>query len=326
MGNGDDTREARPKMFFEITSDDGVSVLPMMPDGREGRWRWGKEKVDKERYRLDFIEVDGGYSVYYRIYAKNMRPRPPETIWEHQDVGSGRTAKAQIKKAIKDAKAFDTPKPLGLIQRILQIATNPQGSPDSRGELTPDIVLDSYAGSGTTGHAVLQQNAEDKGNRRFVLVQMADEGSPEAPKPIARPITAKRLKYAVEQHGGGFNFMTLGETLFEADGRIREGVSYDALARYVFHVATGEAWNGQRDGPLLGRASNGVGVYLLYNGVLKDKHPQSGNVLTREVLASLPETQPGDIVYGTACRLTTNRLSQLGLTFKQIPYALKGGQ
>ncbi|MFC5849367.1 site-specific DNA-methyltransferase [Deinococcus petrolearius] len=326
MGGQGDTQEARPTLHYELEAPDSTMVFPIRQDGSGGAWRWKKEKYEREKWRIEWNQGRNGWIPYYRIYAENMRPRPPETIWPHQEVGSGRTAKTQIKKAIKDAKAFDTPKPLGLIQRILQIATNPQGSPDSRGEIRPDIVLDSYAGSGTTGHAVLKQNAEDKGNRRFVLVQMADEGSPEAPKPIARPITAKRLKYAVEQHGGGFNFLTLGETLFEADGRIKEGIGYDALARYVFHVATGEAWNGQRDGPLLGRASNGVGVYLLYNGVLKDKHPQSGNVLTRDVLASLPATQPGDIVYGTACRLTASRLSQLGLIFRQIPYALKGGQ
>lgn len=227
-------------------------------------------------------------------------------------LGGPQLASAELKEA---GLNFDYAKPIKLIKYLLGLQKDKNA-----------LVLDFFAGSGTTGAAVLEKNAEDSGNRQFILVQMADEGTPEEPKPIARPITARRLTYAVEQHGSGFEFLTLGETLFEADGRIREGVSYEALARYVFHYATGEAWSGQQDGPFLGRASNGLGIYLLYNGVLKDKHPHSGNVLTRDIYVSLPPTQPGDIIFGTASRLSPGRLDQLGITFEQIPYALKGGK
>jgi site-specific DNA-methyltransferase (adenine-specific)/adenine-specific DNA-methyltransferase len=201
-----------------------------------------------------------------------------------------------------------------LIQRILQIATDKDS-----------IVLDSFAGSGTTGHAVLKQNAEDGGNRRFILVEM-DPG-------IACKVTAERVRrvaqgyinakdQAVEGLGGGFQFCRLtAEPLFDADGQIRADVTFAELAKFVWFSETQTGYTGQADSPLLG-VHEGRAIYLLYNGILKDKSVAGGNVLTGPVLDVLPRFAGPKVIYAAANRLGM-RTAREGITFKQTPYALE---
>lgn len=194
-----------------------------------------------------------------------------------------------------------------------------------------DIILDSFAGSGTTGHAVLKLNQEDGGNRCFILVEMESE--------IARPITSERLKRAIEGYewegqrskvnkeeglGGGFRFCELGPTLFDAQGQIRDEVSFANLAHHVFFTETGEPLpeEAAADAPILGTA-NGVAVYLLYNGILKDKSEDGGNVLTQAVLSSLPAHDGPKVIYGNGCMLSATYLQRANITFRQIPYEVK---
>lgn len=197
-----------------------------------------------------------------------------------------------------------------------------------------DLILDSFAGTGTTGHAVLALNRLDGGNRRFILVEID-------PK-IAQTITHERLHRSItgynwadaqkkQRHvpglGGGFRYCTLGATLFDAAGQIRPEVSFADLAHFVFFAETGQPLPAcsAPPSPLLGVAGERA-VYLLYNGILKDVAPDGGNVLTRAVLATLPA--PGDgvgqrVVYGAACRLSAAHLRQANVVFRQIPYELR---
>lgn len=124
--------------------------------------------------------------------------------------------------------------------------------------------------------------------------------------------------------GGGFRYCELGPSLFDAQGQIRGEVSYLELAQHVFFTETGEPLpdGSQVDSPLLG-VSKGVGVYLLYNGVLKDKTPDGGNVLTRAVLATLPPYDGPKVVYGAGCLLSEPALQRMSITFRQIPYEVK---
>lgn len=181
MGSGEDTREARPSMYFPILSPDGEEVLPLRPDGSDGRWRWGKEKMEREAARIEWRGSEGQWTPYFRIFADTSSGRPPETIWYNVDVGSSRGAKAEIKSVFGDA-VFDTPKPIGLVKRVLDISTD-----------RDSIVLDSFSGSGTTAHAVLEANKRDEGNRRFILVEMED---------YADNLTAERVRRVVN----GYNF------------------------------------------------------------------------------------------------------------------------
>ena len=211
---------------------------------------------------------------------------------------------------------FDYPKPVSLIKTLIGAVT----SKDS-------IILDSFAGSGTTGHTVLKLNKEDAGNRKFILIEMDSK--------IAREITSERIRHVAEGYknpkgekiealGGGFRFATLGEPLFDEKGNIRHTVRFAELARHVYFTETGEPQPKQpkTSSPLIG-ICNGTAIYLLYNGILKDKSPDGGNVLTTNILQHLPKHEGSKVVYGTACRLGAERLRKEGIVFKQLPYKLK---
>jgi hypothetical protein len=124
--------------------------------------------------------------------------------------------------------------------------------------------------------------------------------------------------------GGGFRFCTLAPSLFDEAGNIRDGVPFSDLAAHVYFTETGEPIpkRPRKDSPLLGIHS-GKAVYLLYNGVLGDKTPAGGNVLTGRVLDVLPPHDGPRVVYGEGCRLSAQRLKREMMTFKQIPYGIR---
>ena len=209
---------------------------------------------------------------------------------------------------------FATPKPSRLIQRILQIACDKDS-----------LILDSFAGSGTTAHATLKKNAEDGGNRRFILVEMDPD--------IAAKVTVERVRRVaagytnakdarVEGLGGGFQYCRLSaEPLFTPEGAIRADVTFAQLAEFVWFVETGTGFTGRADSPLLGE-HEGRAIYLLYNGILKDQSAAGGNVLTAQVYDRLPGFAGPKVIYAAANRLGT-RTAREGIAFKQTPYALE---
>ncbi len=123
----------------------------------------------------------------------------------------------------------------------------------------------------------------------------------------------------------GFRYVRLGEAVFDEHQRIRESVRFADLARHVYFTETGEPLPKERISsktPLLG-IHHGRAVYLLYNGILKDKSVDGGNVLTSETLAHLPAHDGPKVVYAAGCRFSKARLEREGITFKQTPYAIR---
>ena len=250
----------------------------------------------------------------FKLFLKDAPLIVPNSWWTHEEAGHTDEAKKELHEIFFGDAGFSTPKPTRLIQRILQIATDKDS-----------LILDSFAGSGTTGHAVLKQNAEDGGNRRFILVEI-DES-------IACTVTAERVRrvaqghtntknQAVEGLGGGFQFYRLSaEPLFDADGQIRSDVKFAQLAEFVWFAETGTGFTGTADSPLLG-VHEGRAIYLLYNGILKDKSVGGGNVLTGPVFDVLPKFAGPKVIYAAANRMG-GRAAREGITFKQTPYALE---
>ncbi|HPH96236.1 MAG TPA: site-specific DNA-methyltransferase [Anaerolineaceae bacterium] len=265
---------------------------------RDGRIWWGKSGNNRPGIKRFLTDVQDGIV--------------PQTLWFWKDVGSTRNSKQELSK-IMDARAsqelFITPKPTGLVERIFQIASQPG-----------DLVMDSFAGSGTTGHAAIKQN------RHFILIEMDPT--------ITQNITSVRVSRIIQGYdwksqkgdirheeglGSGFRYCELGPTLFDRFGQIRPEVAFSDLARHIFFTETGQPLPGTNEkSPLLG-VHNGLAIYLLYNGIMRD----AGNELTLETFGQLPSYDGPKIVYGDGCRISSERQRQMNITFKQIPYEVK---
>ena len=312
------TAEERPNLYYPITNPHiGEEIWPK----RTRVWAYSREEHQRHLAEdLIYWGKDGkGKVPAYKRYKHLLRNDGvvPQTLWPHEFAGHTDGSRKELREVLHDIPSvsdFATPKPSLLIQRVLQIATDKDS-----------IVLDSFAGSGTTAHAVLKQNVEDGGNRRFILVEM-DDG-------IARTVTAERVKRvatgytnakdnAVEGLGGGFQFCRLSAApLFEADGQIRCDVKFAQLAEFVWFAETGTGFTGTADSPLLG-IHEGRAIYLLYNGILKDRTVAGGNVLTGPVFDVLPKFAGPKVIYAAANRMGA-RAAREGITFKQTPYALE---
>lgn len=303
-------REYREHDYYEITLPSGRKVKPAA--GRS----WGVPRESFEALvrdnRIWFGPTGDAMPRRKRFLSEVSEGIVPTTWLSSDDFGNNQAGKRELRLLLPDIEdLFETPKPTRLIRRILEIATEKDS-----------LVLDSFAGSGTTGHAVLALNKADGGNRRFILVEMDAK--------ICRDVTAQRLRRVVQGHkdqqplGGGFRYCTLSEPLFDESGNIRETVAFPDLASHVFFIETGAPIPKRATAktPLLG-THNGTSVYLLYNGILGDQAPRGGNVLTREVLAELPPHEGPKVVYGTGCLLSPQRLKREGITFRQIPYEVK---
>lgn len=204
MGGQGETREARPTLYYPITAPDGSGVYPKRQDGSDGAWRWKREKVEEESERIDWVNGKNGWVPYYRIYADNIQGRPAETIWFHGEVGTNRTSKAEIKNLNISEKLFDTPKPENLLRRVIEISTN-----------VDDLVLDSFAGSGTTGAVA------HKMNRRWIMVELGEHCDTHILPRMKKVIDGDDRGGATEatgwQGGGGFRYYTLAPSLLEKD-------------------------------------------------------------------------------------------------------------
>lgn len=247
-----------------------------------------------------------------KVYVKDYRSKL-SSLFELD----GRIGTNEIKAIFPDDKRpFDFPKPTGLIEELLSFTTSGD-----------DIILDSFAGSGTTAQAILQLNRADSQRRRFILVEMKESN--------AKAITAERVRRVSEGYtnakgekvpglGGGFRFCELGEPLFDETGHIRESVKFGELARHVYFCETREPLPRERvpKSPLLG-VCRGLAVYLLFNGILGDKSANGGNVLTRKILAALPKFDGPKVIYCAGCLIGAERLAEEGITVRQTPYEIR---
>ena len=317
------TAEERPNLYYPIKQP--KTAAEIWPS-KTRVWAY-EQKTHAEHVASDMIYWGAdGSSEKPRLkkFLSAAKPVVPRSFWTPEDTGHNQEAKLELNE-FGFREYFATPKPTRFIQRILQIATDKDS-----------LVLDSFSGSGTTGHAVLKQNAEDGGSRRFILVEMDEQ--------IASKVTAERVRRVANGHtnakgqavpglGSGFQFCRLSpEPLFSAAGHIRPDVSFDELAEFVWFMETGAGiaelpgrWRQMRRqrSPLLG-SHKGRGIFLLYNGILKDKGDLGGNVLNLGTLAVLPPHEGPKVIYGARCRFDRSKLASLGITFKQLPYDLQG--
>jgi len=259
----------------------------------EQRFFWGKDgKAGTPMRKLFKSEAKAGMTA--------------PTIWD--DVGLNQHAAREIEILFGEKASFETPKPEGLMRRILEIATN-----------SGDLVLDSFLGSGTTAAVA------HKMGRRYIGIEMGDHAVTHCVPRLRKVIEGEQggISEAVGwKGGGGFRFYKLGVPVFDTEGRINAEIRFAHLAAHIWFSETHTALHKKARQPLLG-THDGTAFYLLYNGILGDKRPDGGNVLTAKVLAALPAHNGQKVIYGEACRISVVRLKDLGIIFKQTPYDLK---
>lgn len=154
----------RATLRFPIVSPSGNVIEPP-----ENGWRWSEASIKEKIASGEIIFVDNETRILRKIYLADQDGRTPENLWSAEFAGTTRQANAELKELF-DSPPFDTPKPISLGQRILSLTT--AGAEN-------DIIVDFFAGSGTTGHAVVAQNASDGGKRRYILVQLPEPLDPE---------------------------------------------------------------------------------------------------------------------------------------------------
>ena len=280
----------------------GGRIIPGPPKGRywavsedkfkamdaDGRIYWGKDGNNIPAPKRYLNEVKQG--------------RVPQTIWEYGEVGHTQDAKKEMKEIFVGETPFDTPKPTRLLERILQIASDPDS-----------IILDSFAGSGTTAHAVLNMNNADGGHRKFILVEMMD---------YADNITAERVKRvingygegtkAVASTGGNFSFYDLGEPLLQGEN-LNEAVAPEKIREYIWFMETKAPYAPAETGhPYLLGTHNHAAYYFYYK-------PQQVTILDYDFLATIQEKADTTIIYADRCAISDDKLAKMGIVFKKIP-------
>ncbi|WP_377291534.1 site-specific DNA-methyltransferase [Rhizobium sp. SG2393] len=300
---------------FPIIGPTGKSFLP--PKGRY--WRCNQSQYENwlNDGRITFGLKGTGRPMLKKYLREMDEGLKLSSWWPHNENGSNKEASIHLKSIISEGNVFQTPKPEKLLKNIIQVSTS-----------AGDMILDSFAGSGTSA------SAAHKLNRKWIAIEMGEH---------ARNHIAPRIEKVIENSddggvtsevnwsgGGGFRFCTLGEPLFDADGNVSPAVTFPNLAAHVFFCETGSPIPKRADGasPLIGTFQNRA-IYLLHSaeavGVARE---QAGNVLTGAVLEALPlpdkDFAGARIVYAEGCTVPDDRLSALGVTFKQIPYQIEG--
>jgi adenine-specific DNA-methyltransferase len=233
--------------------------------------------------RLRLVETDGSklYSVIKYLNAEGSR---------------------DLEEIKLDTK-FDFPKPVSLVKFLVKSAT-------FFSKNKADIILDSFAGSGTTGQAVLELNREDGGNRKFILIELEDS--------IAKNITAERIKRIIKSHDheDGFEYCELDKPLFNEKGQIEETCDFNQFATYIYFTETQKNIDKRViNGSFIGE-DEGAEFYLIY------EDPRT-NDLSRSFIKKLKKTDNRKVVYADRCLLDEEQLLQHNIVFKQIPYEVK---
>ena len=313
----DEGEYKRDTMKFEI-KDKNTNKIYLPPTGK--RWTYGKESID--RFIQENLIIFKNDNVYIKKYKNdNDNKIFKNLLLEH---GSLKTAKDELEKLGFERESFDTPKPEILLKTILEMSTKPH-----------DLILDCFLGSGTTAAVA------HKMNRKYIGIELGDHAIthvvPRLKKVIDGSDQGGISKSVDWKGGGGYKFYELGETIFDEKGKIRLNIDFNTLANHIWFSETGTSSSNNNfvnnvgvDGKtaLLGIYKN-TAYILLYNGILKDKRPIEGNVLTNKVLNYLKELLNGSsytnmIIYGDACKVRREVLEQNKIIFKQIPYDVKG--
>ena len=350
---------ATKEQFYPITTPTGVVHYP--PEGR----CWGiSETTYKDllnKGRIYFGQTGDSQPNIIR-YLSEVEGFVPWTWWNHEEVGNTDEAKKEIYNILGKKVEFGTPKPVRLIERILRIATKPG-----------DIILDSFAGTATTAHAVLNLNLEDNGARKFILIEMEDYCEEITSKRVKQAITGysyegstKEVLYSkkmtlqniknghetyneiqlikeansdkfddlkviveenainlyginkknvtIEPTGGQYDYIKLGEHLFNEDANLNENVSIEIIRKYVYYTETKTPLTlaKHKDNKYFLGNYNDTAYYFYYE-------PTQITTLDHAFLSSMKTKAEQYVIYADNCLLTKEFMTKHHIIFKKIP-------
>ena len=280
-------------------------------------WRYSEEKfreLDRDN-RIWWGEDRNQIPAIKRFLSEVKQGLVPETIWTYKEVGHTQKAKRTLLQIFpEEFPDFTTTKPVELLTRIIRLLTDKDS-----------IVLDSFAGSGTTAHAVLALNKEDGGNRRFVLIECedyVDSLTAERVRRVAKGIPSAKDESLKAGLGGTFSYFKLGlpmrqESLLDGSNL----PSYEKLAAYVFFTATGEEFEPEQIRKktwFIGR-SRLYDVFLIYEA---DVEQLKNMALTLDVARTLPSNHRNKLVFAPTKYLDREFLHRYHVTFQQLPFQI----
>ena len=329
-------REKRPNLFYPIyvhedgtvgvepKSDTSVELWPIADGNKEVTWRWGRDTVAANPNEILAVRSGIGWTLH-----KKQRPpvgvvpskKPKSTFYSPKY--SATTATTVVKEIFDNTRTFDYPKSPHFLADLISIA----------GVGTDDIILDSFAGSGTTAHAILALNKEDDGNRKFILIECED---------YADTITAERVRRVINGVpnardallrgglGGSFTYGTLGKPIEIEEMLTGETLpSYESLAACLLSTASGISVGAnaleQKNGDGLFHSGDGIDYYLLYKPDLEYLRSNEAMLnLERAKRIHKVNRQSGGkaIVYAPGKYIGQRELTGMGITFCQLPHAL----
>ena len=290
--------DERPNLYYAIINPKtGEEIWPQ----RTSVWRYSQERHAENL--LDNLVVwgsDGKGRPRFKRLMEKVGGVVPSTLWFRDFAGDNQEARKEFRSIFNQYETdFTTPKPTKLIERIIQLSTD-----------INSIILDSFSGSGTTAHAVLNLNQLDGGNRKFILIEMED---------YAESITGERVKRVIngygdkEGTGGSFDYYELGHTLFLENDVLNEEVPLEKIREYVWFSETKSPFIENRgiEEHLLG-ATNTTAYYFYY---CKDKVTTLDDSFLRTIQTKAEQY----IIYADICLLDESLMQKYHIIFKKIP-------
>jgi len=305
----------RINLTFDIVSSNGTIIKPP-----KNGWRWSKERIEEMIENNEIIFSPDQTRIIKKTFLKDQSGIVPSNIWwDVEDSGHNRNAKYELMKIfpeLKTSEVFKTPKPTKFINKILKVSLG-QG----------DIILDSFAGSGTTAHAVLNLNKLDGGTRKFILVEMED---------YADTITAERVKRVIKGYadkegtGGSFDYFVLGKPLFIGENRefLNEEVGTDKIREYIWFSETRTNYdvrftiddlnrkskivNPKSDNPYFLGKKDDTAYYFIYEKEIL-------TTLDYDLLSTIKSKAGQYVIYADNCLLAKDFMMKHNIIFKKIP-------
>lgn len=275
----------------------------MLSDSLDIASKRAQSVLERGSWPRFYFTKGGKGGIRRKTYLENVGGKLPTNFWPYTEVGHTDEAAKQIKAIFGGEATFDTPKPSRLIEFVLKIASSEDA-----------LILDSFAGSGTTAHAVLNMNKADGGHRKFILVEMGDYADTTTAERVKRVINGYgKDKNAVGGTGGNFSYYELGERLLLPDGNLNESIGTDKIRDYIWYTETKKpAVNQQNGSPYFLGENNHTAYYFYYE-------PDQMCVLDYAFLSTIPEKAENYLIYADRCALSESDLLRFGITFKKIP-------